>query len=99
MNVINDASFPRESQVAVVDRDHCDGCALCVDVCPADALQVRPNVERPGRRIVVVSVKACEGCGACQGTCPKEAIALPGLSNVRLRAYVGEAIAGCEAPE
>jgi heterodisulfide reductase subunit A len=93
MVIINDQEFPSPDQlVAHVDRGRCDGCAICVDICPTNALEVRENKNRPGHRVVFVTPRLCEGCGVCQGTCPKEAIFIPGFSLVDLRRMVKEAI-------
>ena len=52
--------------VAVVDYEKCAGCGICVDVCPAGAIEVN--------RQAVVKEEACNGCAACVSECPNEAI-------------------------
>jgi len=54
--------------VAVVDSEKCAGCGICVDVCPADAIEVNKQA--------VVDDEACTGCAACVSECPNEAIIL-----------------------
>jgi ferredoxin len=54
--------------VVEVDVDHCTGCGLCVDVCPAGALALAETVAVEPRR--------CSGCGLCVGACPAGALAL-----------------------
>ncbi|MFP4316284.1 MAG: 4Fe-4S dicluster domain-containing protein [Desulfovibrionales bacterium] len=88
-------SFPVEGSTAGVDGSRCDGCGLCIDSCPVEALGIVSNPKRPGKRIVRLDKKACLGCGMCQGTCPKEAIAVTGLGPGDLRRYVQQAIADC----
>jgi len=92
MECVNEQNFPRISK-AVVRKDYCDGCGLCVEICPPGALEVIVNPQRPSNHIVAVRSEACHGCGACQGTCPKEAIYIPGLSTADLRRFIKEAIA------
>ncbi len=92
MECVNDSSFPRKQPLAIVIEELCDGCALCVDVCPAQCLEVKVNPARPNARIVTVIHALCTGCGACQGTCPKEAIFIPTLSTKDLRRYVTMAL-------
>ncbi len=92
MNFINDATFPRKEPKAAVKKDRCDGCAICVDVCPQACLQVIVNPKRKNNRIIKVIGELCSGCGACQGVCPKEAIFIPGLSTENLRGYVDKAL-------
>lgn len=98
MRCINEAKFPRKEPKAAIKKDICDGCALCVEVCPKSCLTVTVNPRRKNARIVTLAAEACSGCGACQGSCPKEAISIPGLSTAILRAYVDQAIASCEKP-
>jgi len=55
---------------AVVDRDECTGCGLCVDECPAEAI----TLDADG--ISVVDADECTDCGACADVCPAVAITL-----------------------
>jgi heterodisulfide reductase subunit A len=91
---VNDEVFVAASHEPVihVDRDRCDGCGMCIDTCPTNALEIVPNKNRPGRKIVFVHPKLCKGCGVCQATCPKEALFLPGLSPENLRTYISKAV-------
>jgi predicted Fe-Mo cluster-binding NifX family protein/ferredoxin len=52
--------------VAVVDSEKCTGCGICVDVCPAGAIEVNQQA--------VVNEEACNGCAECVSECPNEAI-------------------------
>ena len=49
--------------------DDCVGCGICVDLCPAAALDI--NAE--GKAEVTDD---CVECGACVDSCPNEAIEL-----------------------
>ncbi len=92
MFIVNENVFPRKEPKAAIRKDVCDGCAICVDVCPRGCLRVVVNPKRPNARIVQLQAKLCSGCGACQGTCPKEAIFIPGLSTADLRGFVQQAL-------
>ncbi len=72
--------------------DNCDGCALCVDVCPFHALSmVKSNDQnRPAR--VETDPALCLGCGLCAATCPKEGIMVHGFTMPQLMAQVRAAI-------
>jgi heterodisulfide reductase subunit A len=59
----------RDPLVAEVDRDKCNGCRVCVTVCPYGAVEI---VEGRAR----VNEVVCEGCGACAASCPVGAIQL-----------------------
>jgi len=54
--------------VAVVDSEKCTGCGICVDVCPASAIEVNEKA--------VINTDACTGCAACIWDCPNEAIVI-----------------------
>ncbi len=69
--------------------EHCDGCALCVDVCPYGAISLQPADEAPESRYRVKVDKAvCKGCGLCEATCPKDGIFVHGFGVDQLRAQV-----------
>jgi len=83
---------------ARVDEEKCDCCALCLNVCPYEALEIEREPEVAGRengkqRLVVRSAK-CKGCGSCQATCPKEGISVNGFSYSQLSAQVRAALTG-----
>jgi ferredoxin len=94
MRCVNIDEFPVPPVVVHIDRGRCDGCALCIEVCPTQALRIIANRERPGKRVVSVTPKRCSGCGVCQATCPKEAIFVPGLSPDDLRRFILQALDG-----
>ena len=52
---------------AIIDRDRCTECGLCVDLCRWDA--INDNFE-------IDSIE-CEGCGVCVYFCPEGAIDFP----------------------
>ncbi len=68
---------------------NCDGCALCIDVCPYNAILLE-EFELDGRKHKKISTdKAlCKGCGICAATCPKEGVVVDGFTQGQLRAQV-----------
>ncbi len=54
--------------VAVVDSEKCTGCGICVDVCPAGAIEVNEQA--------VINTDACTGCAACVSECLNDAITI-----------------------
>jgi MinD superfamily P-loop ATPase len=52
-------------KMAVIDREACTGCGLCVEACRFDAI-----------RDFQVDPLACEGCGFCFHVCPEQAVAM-----------------------
>jgi len=76
--------------------DSCDGCALCVDVCPFHAISIsNPDGDvLPNRVRVETDPALCQGCGLCAATCPKEGIMVHGFTMQQLMAQVRSAING-----
>jgi NAD-dependent dihydropyrimidine dehydrogenase PreA subunit len=52
------------------DPDLCNGCGMCVSVCPHAMFALN------GRAVRLASPDACMECGACQRNCPTGAIAV-----------------------
>ena len=55
---------------AVIDRDACRRCGLCLDRCRFDAV-------REENGVYAIDPLRCEGCGVCVALCPSKAIAFP----------------------
>jgi len=53
-----------------INLERCTGCGLCVEYCPAHAVEL--VAERPA----ITAVERCSYCGACEEMCPSGAIAL-----------------------
>lgn len=51
-----------------VDREKCDGCGLCVEICPIDTLRL----DEEGRPYD--KYNECWYCGCCEAECPRKAI-------------------------
>jgi ferredoxin/coenzyme F420-reducing hydrogenase delta subunit len=61
----------RRAKPAVVDLDHCNGCARCVEDCPYEAVRLVPRTDgKPFPHEVAVSPDLCVSCGICMGACP-----------------------------
>ena len=79
----------------VYDPELCNGCGMCVDVCPHAVYEMN------GRKAVLARLTACMECGACQLNCVTGAIAVEsgvGCASAMIRAALTgqrEATCGC----
>ena len=79
---------------AAVDEHYCDGCALCVDVCPYHAISlVEKAADQGGGLAIVINKAQCKGCGLCQGTCPKRGVYVSGFTMKQISAQLQAALA------
>ncbi len=60
---------PGDQVVRIVEKD-CIGCALCIDVCPVDAITGAPKY------LHAVIAERCTGCELCMPACPVDCIEL-----------------------
>ncbi len=56
---------------AVVNKEMCTGCEMCVEVCSVEAIKVENDV-------AVINEEECVDCGTCVDECPNEAISIRG---------------------
>ena len=61
-----------------VVSSNCNGCMLCVDICPVNNIRVLPKGKKEW-------LDHCEGCLACLQFCPVEAISCGGKTDERPR--------------
>ena len=57
------------SHRARADAELCNGCGVCVDMCPMEAIELVGDVAR-------IKEEKCIGCGVCAHHCPSAALAL-----------------------
>ena len=55
-----------------VDKEKCNGCGECVDICPSEVLELVDE------KCEVAKIEECLGCESCVETCPESAIELSG---------------------
>ncbi|MBM9535581.1 FAD-dependent oxidoreductase [Desulfobulbus alkaliphilus] len=83
-----------EAYVAQVDPGRCDGCGLCIEVCPYRAITLVEYEDEKGvvLKSVVIDQVLCKGCGICQGTCPKQGVDVAGFTCAQIEAQVDAAL-------
>jgi heterodisulfide reductase subunit A len=88
-------SISLDAVKAAVDERYCDGCALCVDVCPYHAITLveKPTDDEDEGKIIRVNKAQCKGCGLCQATCPKRGVYVAGFTMKQISAQIQAALA------
>ncbi len=65
---------PKDTAVWV-DEERCKACDVCVSVCPAGVLAMRPEPSSTlGAMITIIAPQDCIGCYDCELHCPDFAI-------------------------
>lgn len=58
-----------------IDESKCKACDVCVSVCPAGVLAMKPEpTSTLGAMITIVAQDSCIGCNDCELSCPDFAI-------------------------
>ena len=70
---------------AVVDEAVCDGCGVCAEVCPFNAIEI---VEKNGKKLAKVDAVKCKGGGLCLSSCHLGAIDMSMNNEEQLTAYI-----------
>lgn len=74
-----------EPLVAIVDKDACSWCDLCVSSCPYSAIG---KVRHREKDIAEINTALCKGCGCCVPTCPQGALGVRGYTDKQIRAMI-----------
>jgi len=53
-----------------IDPDLCNGCGICVKVCPMDVIRI----DKERKKAVIKYPEECMLCGFCLEHCPEKAI-------------------------
>ncbi len=60
---------------AIINKEFCKGCGMCVAVCPVNALVIGETFNKSGTKIAELrDEEKCIGCGRCFMICPDFAI-------------------------
>ena len=83
--------------VVHVDKDLCEGCGLCTEICPCGGVeQVKPGSGPVARE---VDNHLCHGGGTCAATCPHEAIKVLNNTAQQLEARIKAILARMQENE
>ena len=53
-----------------IDEEKCNGCGVCVEICPLDVLRMNDKNEL----VIIKYPEDCMTCFQCELNCPEEAI-------------------------
>ena len=67
-NEVKKSNIRTTNHVPLDNPDNCTGCGACLNICPLDAIQMKPNEN--GFLNPVVDEKKCINCGKCLNNCP-----------------------------
>ncbi|SFG16188.1 heterodisulfide reductase subunit A [Desulfotomaculum arcticum] len=79
--------------IAEVNEAKCQGCLLCRDVCPFQAIETKtiPNSAHgqvKTQTVAHINSGLCQGCGSCASSCRSGAVNLKGFSNEQIAAAI-----------
>jgi heterodisulfide reductase subunit A len=82
IGLLNRGVVEIEPMTAEVLPLRCVACGACIEVCPANAVELVPF--RAGGQVAEVNPALCKGCGLCVAVCRGEAITLHGFTDQQL---------------
>lgn len=69
--------------IETLDETKCNGCGLCMQVCPSDVFREDPA----SGRYRIVHGGDCQTCFSCELDCPERAIHVGPLRRARVQAW------------
>lgn len=80
-----------EPNTAVVTKELCSGCKICIPTCPYSAIETEEETVN-GKTVITVKVNEglCQGCGTCVSACPSGAMQQRGFKDTQILAMIKE---------
>jgi heterodisulfide reductase subunit A-like polyferredoxin len=82
---ISHDKMQKDPAVSCVNEELCNGCGLCVEICPFSAIDLEDGK-------AIVNKALCKGCGLCSGTCRSGAIQHSGYSDHQILEMIKESM-------
>jgi heterodisulfide reductase subunit A len=86
--ILNADKIKLEAVTAVIDKEKCTCCEVCVRVCPYGAI----TASRAGKIPAEVTEAMCAGCGTCAAECQFDAIDIRHFGNEQYMAQIQAAL-------
>ena len=84
MRLMNSGEITVEAITALVLKDECKLCGVCVRVCPYNAITMDKDNNIPAQVIQA----ACSGCGTCAAECPTNAISMRHFTDSQIEGQI-----------
>jgi len=84
-SIISSGEIKLEPIIATINKDTCEWCGKCIEVCDYDAIT---KTEYNGKSIATVNIALCKGGGMCLPVCPVDAIEITGYSNSEIESMI-----------
>lgn len=78
IGLVSSPELEHDPTVISIDEELCDGCGICIEQCPYDALKLTK------RNIVEVNEVLCNGCGMCAVSCPTNALKIKNFTDKQM---------------
>ena len=85
--ILSSSHIKLEAATAVVDKEKCTFCEVCVRVCPYGAISASRDHKIPAE----VTTAKCAGCGACAAECQFDAITIRHFDDAEYYAQIDAA--------
>ena len=92
VRLMNQGEFPIASVILFIHEERCNGCKLCLDKYPVNAITISEGIAK-------VNEAQCLGCGSCIASCPTDALDLHLYTNTELLKQIKGGLEGKTADE
>jgi heterodisulfide reductase subunit A len=84
-SIISTGEIELEPVIATINKDVCEWCGKCIEVCDYEAISKTGYKEK---YVAAVNQAVCKGGGACLPVCPVDAIEITGYSNQEIESMI-----------